>query len=504
MQTIHGGSSPGATTESTTGDTTRLDQVVESLALVADVCRSDQLVYVEQGGWPVAVHHVAPRPVPSLYPGPQVGQRLDRRALSPVYRVLERPGERQTVNGAFIWGSPTFQEASPIRSGDGRIIGVLSSNGNLHEHERFLRQDPLFRSAVEWVRDQALDGRLQGAEKLGRLTEHDGVMVVDQHGVILFLNSVAEHQYRRVGYVDSLLRAQISHLETNEYICFRSMERGICLEQRVQEQDQAWIKRVIPVFISPAPGKIPRLVRRMGGRPPRRVARETEPNAALVFIQDITEDVRREQELKIKGAMIQEVHHRVKNNLQAVAALLGMEADRTSSEVARATLHHTLGRVMSIAVVHEFLSRGDLGDINMREVCQRILAQVSEANLRSDCSVEFSVDGEAFSLPAQQATSCALAMNELISNAVEHGFDGRPKGFIRISLRQTEASTVIEIADDGVGLPPGFDLSSNPSLGLEITQTLVQGDLHGRLELLDQCGTIARISFPKELCRPVA
>jgi two-component sensor histidine kinase len=232
------------------------------------------------------------------------------------------------------------------------------------------------------------------------------------------------------------------------------------------------------------------------------LARPNEPEAALVFIQDITDEVRRERELRIKSAMIQEVHHRVKNNLQAVAALLTMEADKTTSSVARDTLQQTRGRVLSIAVVHEFLSRGDSSDINIIEASNRIAAEVSKLANHDQQRIRFRVDGEPFSLPAQQATSCALAMNELIQNAVEHGFVDRSQGCIHIRFHETDASKVIDIADDGVGLPIGFDLSASPSLGLQITQTLVQGDLRGKLELLSEGGVTARISFPKELCGP--
>jgi two-component sensor histidine kinase len=473
-------------------DIEHLEHLLESLVLLADVGRADQLVYVEGLRGPTVVYHSAPYPVPSIYPHPQVNQYLDHRGGSPVVRALHDQRGHQTVSGALIWGAPTFQEASPIYRPDGRIIGALSSNSNLLEHERFQRQDALFRMVVGRIREQVLAGALKGADKLGRLTEHDGVMIVDQRGGIRFLNSVAEHQYRRVGYVDSLLGGQIGLLDTNEYICYRSMEMGVCLEQRIEEQDQIWIKRVIPVFPTERRGKFG-----------RRTREKNEDGYALVFVQDITEEMRREQELRIKSAMIQEVHHRVKNNLQTVATLLTMESDRTASDLARETLQQTRGRVLSIAVVHEFLSRGDASDIEILEVSKRIATEVSRVYNHDEHEIQFDIQGQPFTLTAQQATSCALAMYELIQNAAEHGLATRPDGCIRIRFYETEASKIIDIADDGVGLPAGFDLKSSPSLGLQITQTLVQGDLRGKLELLGGDGVTARISFPIELCGAV-
>ncbi len=220
-----------------------------------------------------------------------------------------------------------------------------------------------------------------------------------------------------------------------------------------------------------------------------------------MFIQDITEEVRREQELKIKSAMIQEVHHRVKNNLQTVAFLLRMEARRTSDPEAQEILYQTVGRIQSIAVVHEFLSRGDGTDIDMLDVCTRIAGEVSASASDGHKRITFTVAGKTFLLPAQQATSCALVMNELVQNSVDHGFPDRDEGKIAIHFGETDASMVIEIADDGVGLPPGFALASTSSLGLRIVQTLVQDDLRGQIQLVNAQGTTARISIPKSLCR---
>jgi two-component sensor histidine kinase len=472
-------------------DRAQIERVLAVLPLLADVTHADLLVYAAQADAAQVIYHARPNPVPSLYPQSQIGRIVERRDAQPVFRVLWDGRDHESASGTLIWGAPTLQEVFPIRAEGGRLIAVVHSVANLMEQERFHRQSGVYRSSVARVRDQGLTARLPGAQTLGRLTEHDGILIVDKSGIIHYMNSVAENQYRRVGYVDSLLGSQISVLDTNEYICFRSMERSICLEQRIQEQDQIWIKRAIPVLPQPAR----RFLR-------RKTVPELDTDGALIYIQDITDEVRREQELKIKSAMIQEVHHRVKNNLQTVATLLRMEASRAGSTELKETLRQTIGRVLSIAVVHEFLSRGETSEINIRDVCSRIVAEVTGGLMDPGKRVQVDVTGANFSLPAQQATSCALVLNELLQNAVEHGFAGRDRGHIAISFCETEASMVIEIADDGVGLPTGFDADASPSLGLKIVQTLVRDDLRGKLELRSGPGAIAQISFPIGLCRP--
>jgi two-component sensor histidine kinase len=411
--------------------------------------------------------------------------------MESVFRVLFDGKERHLVSGVLVWGAPSVQEVLPIRGTDGRVVAVVSCNRNLVEHDRFQHREPMFRSMVHRVLDQGLQGRVVAPAPVGRLTENDGVLIVDSGGFIRYMNSVAENQYRRVGYRDSLLEQQISELDTNEYICFRSIERGVCLEQRIEEDDQVWIKRAIPLL--PVPDR--RILKRFGRADPC-------PAGAVMFIQDITEEVRREQEIKIKSAMIQEVHHRVKNNLQTVAFLLRMEASRAGPTEAQDILYQTVGRIQSIAVVHEFLSRGDGGDIDILDVCTRIAGEVSAAASDDQKRIWITVTGETFYLPAQQATSCALVLNELVQNAVEHGFPGGNDGRIAISFGETDASVVIDIADDGVGLPDGFDPGLTTSLGLRIVQTLIKDDLRGQLQFRSDGGTIARVSIPKSLCRP--
>ena len=103
-------------------------------------------------------------------------------------------------------------------------------------------------------------------------------------------------------------------------------------------------------------------------------------------------------------------------------------------------------------------------------------------------------------LPAgQQATSCALIVNELLQNAVEHGFTGRSEAKIHVRLHQTDDSMAIEIEDDGVGLPEGFEQERNGGLGLQIVRTLVREDLKGRFEMQNGVGVRALISFPRHV-----
>jgi two-component sensor histidine kinase len=223
------------------------------------------------------------------------------------------------------------------------------------------------------------------------------------------------------------------------------------------------------------------------------------PAGAIVAIQDVTDELQKEQELKIKTAMIQEIHHRVKNNLQTIAALLRLQARRTGNAEVADQLRESIGRILSIAVVHEFLSHEETSVINIHEVSNRILTEVRTGVLDHSRPITLQLEGtRSFTLPAQQATSCALIINELVQNAVEHAFVGLPGGSIVVRLQEQGDSLYIEIQDDGRGLPPDFDPLRQGGLGMQIVRSLVREDLKGEFELnRNGRGVSAVVSFPK-------
>src|SRR5438105_3459638 len=311
-------------------------------------------------------------------------------------------------------------------------------------------------------------------------------MVIDSVGRIEYLSAPAEHLYRRLGYADNLIKTQLQELETNEYICFKAMERGVCLEQRVQEHDLVWIKRVVPLVSGED-----------ATWPSRLIGRRTVLTGAVVAIQDVTDELQNEQELKIKSAMIQEIHHRVKNNLQTIASLLRLQARRSGSPAMAEMLNQSITRILSIAVVHEFLSHDEDSVINIHEVCYRILTEVTQGILEPTKNISPPLEGHNYYLATQQATSCALIINELLQNAVEHGYAHRAGGTIQVRLRDTAESMLIEICDDGEGLPPDFDLRGHSSLGLQIVQTPVRDDLKGQFQLRNGQGVSAIVAFPR-------
>jgi two-component system, sensor histidine kinase PdtaS len=202
---------------------------------------------------------------------------------------------------------------------------------------------------------------------------------------------------------------------------------------------------------------------------------------AAILLKDVTELRSRERDLQTLDATIREIHHRVKNNLQTVAALLRLQSRRMDAPEARFALDEAVRRIRSIAIVHETLSETLDEQVDFDDVSDRLSAMVCDVTSEYG-DVTASRVGSFGPLPAQIATPLAVAVTELMHNAVEHGFAGRP-GSMEISARRTDSALQVVVLDDGVGLPAAFDLTASGGLGLSIVRTLVESELGGAISL---------------------
>jgi two-component sensor histidine kinase len=202
--------------------------------------------------------------------------------------------------------------------------------------------------------------------------------------------------------------------------------------------------------------------------------------------------------IQTQSALVQEMHHRVRNNLQTVAALLSLQI-RSAEDAEWATeIREAVSRIQAIAAVHDLLSdesrlAGTTVDIIARHVAEDAHSTLIPPHLK----VKFDLPPSNLTVPSRQATILSLLINELTSNAIHHGFRDRNKGFIRIQSRNENGTAVVEVFNDGQGVPDGFNPAMSSGLGMKITQRLVVSDLRGTFNIRsDENGTTAEIRFP--------
>ena len=202
--------------------------------------------------------------------------------------------------------------------------------------------------------------------------------------------------------------------------------------------------------------------------------------------------------LETASALLQEMHHRVRNNLQTVAALLSIHLRQSDDAPWAVHLREAVSRVQAIASVHDLLSdESRLGGTTVDVIARHVAEEANRTLVPPGLRVRFKIPKNDVTVPSRQATILALLINEFVANAVSHGFEGRSRGTIAIRASQRHGRAFISVVNDGVGVPDDFDPAKSPGLGMRIVQRLVTSDLHGTFSIESRDhDTIASLTFP--------
>ena len=186
----------------------------------------------------------------------------------------------------------------------------------------------------------------------------------------------------------------------------------------------------------------------------------------------------------MRGLLAQEIHHRVKNNLQTVASLLRLQARDTANVDPRKALEDSVNRILAIAAVHEVLTEQRDEDVDLADLLDRLRRMLVQGVGAGRHVVS---ELEPVLLAGHRATALALVFSELLGNALEHG-----GAQVRVTLRVDDGEVLLEIADDGAGIPAELPRGT----GLSIVRALVRDELGGTLDLRGDDGTRAQVRFP--------
>ena len=432
-----------------------------------------------------------------------VGMRVEQlvpersRARHPAFRsaYFEEPQARLMGAGRDLHalrkdGSevPVEIGLNPIDTADGRF--VLSSIIDITERKRSLEQ---FRMAIE--------------------AAPTGMIMVDGRGTIVLINA---HVEKLFGY-------------TREELVGRSME--VLVPERFRDRHPAYRHgfSTKPQARPMGAGRDLFGLRKDGSEVPLEIAlnplRTTEGEFVLSSVADITERKRAEREretmlnelqrlnaelegrvevrtaelsaaLRDREVLLQEVHHRVKNNLQIISSLVNMQARKLEAGPSRDALRECQTRVQAIALIHERLYQSqDYSRVPLSDYVRSLAASIFNATgtaLRG-VELEFAIDD--VSLTVDKAIPCGLVLNELITNALKHAFrDGR-SGKLQVELARTDDELIrLAVRDDGVGLPPDFQKQRGHSLGIQLVSTLAE-QLDASLTISSERGASFELVF---------
>ena len=457
-----------ANTDLEPADVEWLHLLVGDWQMLSDLSFADLVLWVPDratDGW-VAVAHCRPSTGPTVYYDDVVGTHVPRGRRVQVDRAWDLRRICRERDPEWHDDVPVREEAVPVVRKD-RVIGVVARHTNLAAARTPSRleltylqcADDLARmiSTGEFPVSGAPTGSRRGAPRVG-----DGLIRLDRDGRISYASPNALSALHRLGYVGDVLDRSLAEIMTPLLDTSGPVDESLPLvlsgrapwRSEVEARGTTLSLRAIPLAAA---------AHRIG---------------ALVLLRDVSELRRRERELLTKDATIREVHHRVKNNLQTVAALLRLQARRIPSDEGRAALQEAMRRVATIALVHETLSEGLGETVAFDDVVARVVKLAVEL-AGANAPVAVKREGRFGELRAENATPLALVLTELVTNAVEHGL-ANGGGTVTVIADRDGRSLRAVVKDDGAGLPAGFSAGED-GLGTQIVQALVGGEMRGRI-----------------------
>jgi len=478
----------------TPDDVLRLGELTAEWQLLADLSFADLVLWIpkrqDQKSWPEghrAVAQIRPMTAATVFTHDLIGNEVTWGSRTDLDQALSS-GEIIRDSRAEQVGEIEIKvECIPVFFLD-RVIAVISRHRNLETMRTPSRLELNYREIANHIYRMIAEGNFpvkdnvylaEAAPRVG-----DGLVRMNISGEVLFASPNARSALNRVGWdkdvegqnfgqvLDSLV-SPISPLNPKEENWQISMS-GKQL-RREEFENSGGVLDLLAIPLTEGDNRI----------------------GAVVLVHNVTELRRKDRALISKDATIREIHHRVKNNLQTVSALLRLQARRIEDPKASAAIEEAVRRVVSIALVHETLSATSQDLVQFDEVITKIIQGASELNIRPN-EIQIKKVGEFGLISSMVATPLALVLTELIHNALEHGLS-TSGDLVELRINRQAASMTITVTDNGAGIPNDFSLELNTNLGLQIVQTLTKNELAGKIEFIKQnIGTQVQISFPLE------
>ena len=472
------------------GEIHRLRELVADWQILSDLSFADLILWVpirkDAMSWPtgyIAVAHIRPTTAATVFANDVIGDEIgwgERTYLDQALSSAEiiRDTEPQPFGEIMI-----KEETIPVLM-DEKVIAVISRHRNSDLMRQPSKLELNYREIAHELYRMVAEGNFpyKDAGSLFDPTPRvgDGLIRIDVNGTISYASPNARSAFSRMGWSNELIGyslGDIAHQLARENVdasdeSVKGRLSGRAL-RRVEVENPGG---TIDLIVLPI----------LAGQ---------DRTGAIVLLNNVTELRRRERELVTKDATIREIHHRVKNNLQTVSALLRLQARRIDNPEASQALNEAVRRIASIALVHETLSGGSDASVGFDDVLDRLVSHALELTPRLN-EITISRTGQLGSVDPRIATPLALVITELIYNALEHGLEIEGTE-LTIAIERDSQRAHVTIIDDGVGLPAGFDLTQSSNLGLQIVRTLTENELRGTLSLISNSqDTRAELSFP--------
>jgi two-component sensor histidine kinase len=468
----------------------KIQELVADWQLLADLSFADLVLWVPLRknfqSWPsgyVAVSHIRPTTAATIFAHDVIGDEIDWGSAPLIDKALSRCEIIRDSEPELVGEMMIKVETVPVIQ-NSQVIAVISRHRSAESMRTPSRLELNYREIAHKLYAMVCEGTFpypgahayfDSAPRVG-----DGLIRLDVNGITSFASPNARSAYNRLGWDNDLEGFNLGEIsEKINTFNHNADDQGLRSRLSGKELQRAECENeggTIDLIVLPLLANGDRI-------------------GAIVLIQNVTELRRRERVIVTKDLTIKEIHHRVKNNLQTVSALLRLQARRIDDPSASAALDEAVRRIASIALVHETLSTSSEASVAFDQVLESLIVHALDLSPRMN-ELKITRTGEIGSLDPRIATPLALVITELIHNALEHGLSLQGSG-LQMMIERSSKDCIIEISDDGVGLPSDFDFNTSSNLGLQIVKTLTENELKGSIELKSsENATTAKLTFP--------
>jgi len=462
-----------------------LQRLVASWGFLADLCFADLLLYVPEssdGSTPlrfVVLGQMRPTTSQTLYRDDQLGIEVDEAERPLVARAWRLGHFIDEEVPAGPQSEAANVQCIPVYWKD-ELLAVMTRESAPSVGRRPGELERVYHDIFDRFARMIAAGEFpfgaEGTEPKDAPRVGDGVARLDETGRVDYASPNFVSALHRMGIHANVLGARLSEVGFDEAPVRAAFAIGLPITEELERGDVTLLVRAIPFLEHGA------------------VA------GALALVRDVSELRRRDRLLISKDVLIREMHHRVKNNLQTIASILNLQGRRLASVEARDAISASVQRIRTIALVHEKLSTGASAEVDFAEIVQALVRGVEDGLVSPERRVALVLTGDPGQLRAEVATPLAVAITELLQNALEHGFPDRlpPRHAARVEITLSNDGTelTVRVHDNGIGLPEGFSVDGGKTLGLTIVRTLVTHELGGTIEMSTDGGTLVEVRVP--------
>ncbi|GIW22859.1 MAG: sensor histidine kinase [Candidatus Sericytochromatia bacterium] len=441
-----------------------LRTIKNSIQFLSEFIPADIHIYKICGDLVTCIGEAKSSIYPSFYRRSHIDLTFNVSQNSILKKTLDEKKNVKGYQGEIYNNFPLYQYSYPILNSNSNIIGILLIERSIFETKKWLLRKWFYDELVEYLISTIIKKGLYEINYLPNFYPSDAIIIINNEGIINYSNNNAINIFSHLGLEIPL--------EGNRIQTIINFDKYNIINQEV---NHLFYKQELII-----------------GNNNIEINYIIVETYIILLIKNLTEIRKKEKEIKVKSVIINEINHRVKNNLQSITSLLRLQKRRIDNPEIKSIINDIINRINSISIVHEYLSYSDIDAVDISEVIKKIAEEIinSYSFLNKIIKLEFNFDDKLI-ISSHKAVSIALVVNEIIINSLKHAFEDINECIIFIEFKILNNKFILNITDNGKGFPENFDIKKNSNLGWNIIDIIIKDDLKGEYSIYKNTISIA-------------